>query len=374
MFPAIQTNSKTRPAIYYVVKGRLSYSKATKSLMPFEEKFIHENPIIAREQAFSFYNNYAAILEEHQQLFSKPLKCPYLFSNEYFGGIAIQKYSVAEVKYAHPKMFDKGIAIYMVVQNPVNYKNKTDKKGDRFLIHGVWNFDKIDIKNLTNGLIREFGYYLSFKYNTKEYDEIIDFSVVDIPKFKFVKPKLYTILTTPFNWNFNYYLNENNVELQKSKRIQSIQNKIQSGNLINNEFLSTLNHEGIVRAIASLFNENGGFLFVGVNKYRKSINLFEETKINDFKNEIQMVLRREFKETIKEIKLSLYKVGTNVFLVFEVSRSHQKGIFLKENNLKVFYRRNNFGLYSYNDPEEILNYCVGRNVNLTTIQDILERL
>jgi hypothetical protein len=374
MFPSVQSQKKPQPAIYYVVKGRLSYSKLTNSFVPFEEKFIHENPILAREQAFSFYKNYAAILEEHEQLFHKPLDCPYLFSNENFGGLAIQKFSVADVKYQNPMLFDKGIAIYMVVQNPIKYMHKTDEKEERFLIHGIWNFDKIDVENLTNGLIREFGYYLTFKYETIGYDEVINFSVFDAKRFTIARPKLYTILSTPFSWHFNYYLYKNKTALQKSNRIKNIQRRIHSGNLIDNAYLSTLNHKEIVKVIASLMNENGGFVFVGISSEHKSIPLFEETKINEFKSQIQMVLRKKFKEISTKIKLSLYKIGDNVVIVFEVSKSKQKGVFITEDHRKVFYRRNNFGLYKFNDPEKIVNYCMSRNVNLTTIQDILEQL
>lgn len=375
MFPEIKSKATiATPAIYYVVKGRLSYATEKREIVAFEEKFVHENPIIAREQAFSFYQNYVTILEEHKQLFQKSLECPYMISNENFGGLAIEKYSISEVTYTHPKSFDKGISLHMVINQPINYGHKTDQKGDRFLIHGIWNFDKTDITNLTSGLIREFGYYTKLKYETFVYQDIVDFSKLDIQRFKFAKPRLHTILSTPFNWNFNYYLNHNNEAFQKSKRLEGIANRIKKGDLINNEYIAAINIREIVISIASLLNERGGYLFVGINKYRQSKNVFEHTKISDFKREIQMILRTELKEIVKDIKLSLYKVGPNIVFVFEVPKSPQKGIFIKENHDKVFYRRNSTGIYKYNDPEEIVNYCIKRNTNIKTIQDILDQL
>ena len=370
----MSSENQLKPAIYYVVKGRVSYSENKKATLPFEEKFIHENPIIAREQAFSFYKNYASILEEHQQLFHKPLDFPYLLSSENFGGIDIQKYSVADVKYQNPEMYDKGIGVYMIVQNPIDYMNKMDRVDERFLIHGIWNFDKTDINNLSNGLIREFSYYTNFRYDRSNCEEVIDFSVLETKKTLFIKPNLYTILSTPFNWNFNYFLNENKMQLQKSKRLTNIQNKIKNGNLIKNAFLSSLNQEDIVEAISSLLNENGGFLFIGITKYRKSINLFEGKKINEVKNEIIMILRKEFKELSKEIKISIYKVGTNVVMVFKVQKSIKQPVFIQENHQKVFYRRNEFGSYKYTDPEEIVKYCMARNENVITMKDLLDNL
>lgn len=289
MLPTIQQKSSLQPAIYYVVKGRLSYSKATKSELPFEEKFLHENPILARAKAFSFYQNYASILEEQMQLSCKSLPITILSSDENFGEIALEKYSNVDVSYQNPNEYDKGIAIYMVVQRPMDYMHKTDEIAERFLIHGIWNFDKSDIKNLKNGLIREFGYYQTFKYETNNYAEVIDFSVLEDKKFAYPKSELYSIISTPISWSFNYYLNENKVQLKKDRRLQNIQNRIQKGTLLNNVFLSSLNHAAIVQEIASLLNENGGFVFLGLNKFRKSVSLFEDKKFNDFKSEISVI-------------------------------------------------------------------------------------
>ncbi|WP_073020704.1 AlbA family DNA-binding domain-containing protein [Flavobacterium micromati] len=367
MLSKSQLTSHAKPSIHYVVRGRLFYSKETKSMIPFEQKFEHLSPILAREKAFSFYKNYMAILEETKQLLQEPLRDYSLFVKNHFGEPSIQKYSYAEVNYVHPESYDKGIAVYMVVQNSRNSSENSKVKSNYFLIHGIWNFNNIDIKNFTNGLIKEFSHYRHFNYDLGNHVEIVDFSVFD-------NPNSFSIISTPFNWSFNFYLNKNNLELQKSRRIESVKNRIKSGNLIHNEFLSALNLEFIIRTIASFLNEKGGFLFLGVDKYRKSTDLFTNTKISIFKKEIQIILQREFKMSVKKIKLSEYKVGINFVLIFEVLPSYQKGIFLKENNQKVFYRRNNNGFFSSIDPEAILNFCIRRNENFLTIQEILKWL
>lgn len=74
------------------------------------------------------------------------------------------------------------------------------------------------------------------------------------------------------------------------------------------------------------------------------------------------------------MKLCVYKIGGNVVLVFKIPKNYKRGIFIKENYQKVFYRRNVFGSYKYNDPEEIVEYCINRNKNKLTINDILENL
>ena len=60
-----QIDSEVQPAIYYIIKGRYYYSTTLMKFIAFEKSFINQNPIEAREQAFSFYSNYATILETH---------------------------------------------------------------------------------------------------------------------------------------------------------------------------------------------------------------------------------------------------------------------------------------------------------------------
>jgi hypothetical protein len=391
MFAELFTSLEEQPAFYYVVKGRFYRSKEANAMVAFEEKFIHINPIIAREQAFAFYKNYATILEAHQQLCTKSLLCNASLFSKNFGGSDIEKYSTFDVKYEEIDFFDKGIGIYMIIRNPILSKRKTDQIGDRFFIHGIWNFDTLDIEDFKTGLLREFSYYLYFGYDKANYEETIDFSILNFVKFDWEKPKFQSIISTPFNWTCNYYLLENNREAKskrekqrqqeysiieniKFKRNDSIQNRIQKGDLINNAFLPTLNHEIIVKTIASLLNENGGSVFVGVNSNREIINLFEKIKFNDFIFETIRLFKRDFKDVVRNFTTSFHRVGQTVVVVFDVLPSPIKAIFLSENNQKIFYRRNNFGFYPYNDPEEIVNYWVERKTNLIIISDVLKRL
>ncbi|SHG86955.1 Putative DNA-binding domain-containing protein [Flavobacterium micromati] len=386
-----QIDSEVQPAIYYLIKGRYYYSTTLMKFIAFEKRFINQNPIEAREQAFSFYSNYATILEAHQDLSWKPLPGePFIIKNN-FSETLVRKYSAVEVKYKDPSQYDKGIAIYMIVQNPIKYRNRVDQIGDRFLIHGIWNFDFEDIQNLKSGLIREFKYYMSFNYNIEGYEEIVDFSIFNFKKNDFQDLRKFSILSTPFNWLVNYYLIENNwyaklkrnqikrqnrlkIECIKFKRKETIQTRIQKEDLINNEFLTTLDYDMIVRSIASLFNENGGCIFVGVNKKREIIDVFKSVEFNDFLLGTIKLLQLNHNELIGSTTSSFYKVGDKVVVVFEVLPSSKKGIFLNINDKKVFYRRNDFGFYPLRDAEEILSYWVERKAKLIVIHEILERL
>jgi len=121
-------------------------------------------------------------------------------------------------------------------------------------------------------------------------------------------------------------------------------------------------------------NENVGCIFIGVNKCPEIINLFEKVKLYDFFLETFWYFNGDCKKIGGGIITSFHKFEGIDIMVFEVSPSPQKGIFLIENNQKVFYRRYSFGLYPFIDPEEILNYWVARKTDLIVIQDVLDRL
>ena len=363
---------QTKAAIYYMVRGRKLRNEISGEDEFFERFFFNEEPIIAREQAFSFYQNYALILEEYKLLFQIQLPTSVTSLNDDFGGIDIQKYSRATVKYDNPNLFDNGIVIYMVVEKPIFYIDKTDKKGDSFLVHGIWDFDETDMKNMIDGLIREYGYYVKLKYDLKNYAEIVDFSA-----YNFKGNSKYSIISTPFDWNFNYFLNEK-MKGEKTKiRLQNYKYQIEKGSWDRNAFETRMDKNKLIRTIASFFNTNGGMLFYGINEFRQSENVFNKVKPAIFKKEINLLLLHKFSVIASSIDLRFINVGVNVVAVFSVSSNRESPIFVKENNLNKFYIRDENGIKLIKDAEEICNYSIARNprtTKRTTIQDILDRL
>jgi hypothetical protein len=317
---------QNKPAIYYVVKGRKIMDDNQIGGEFFEATFVDENPIIAREQAFSFYQNYALVLAEHKLLFQKQLPDAMPYFNEDFGGETLQKYSTADVTYPNSYLFDKGIAVFMVVEKPISYMNKIDKKGDRFLIHGIWNFDESDMKNMINGLIREYRYYTKRRNDLKNYLETIDFS-----DYITKENSQYSIISTPFNWDFNYYLNKCR-EIQKTKnRLFLYKSRITKGPLEKNAFETRLDNNKFVRIIASFLNTNGGMLFFGINEQRRSSPVFEKVKPAVFKKEMNLLLLHKFDGMPNGISLNFIRVGANVVAVFTVTANYDTPFFLIEN-------------------------------------------
>lgn len=207
-------------AIYYVVRGRKLNTEAGEESEYFEKIFFNEELITAREQAFSFYKNYVLILEENKLLF------PTQSSNTVSDENAIQKYSSNNVTFQNPELFDKGITLNMVVGNPISYMGKTDNKGDNYLIHGILNFEESDIKNMIDGVMREYGYYAKYKSNLKNQVELVDFSAYG--NYGNLK---YSILSTPFNWYFNPFTERETERINTNKRLKKYKLQIEKGSL-----------------------------------------------------------------------------------------------------------------------------------------------
>ena len=101
------------PAIYYVVKGRGDVQKKEY----FEQVFADENPIVAREKAFLFYQHYAQILHDDGII---QLQYPKGINPPYTEEIDLKNPHQAQIKYSTDFAFDNGIGLYMVVKKSID--------------------------------------------------------------------------------------------------------------------------------------------------------------------------------------------------------------------------------------------------------------
>lgn len=186
--------------IFYQLKGTMfRYKKEETNLIEINEIFVHENPIVARENAFNAYQNYIDVFLQakekeyisHEQTvielkdFTSSYKREFLkFGNEIIDEIDLD--------------FDKGLNIYMVYQNSpifqtvegeVIYENK-------LLIHFIENELSGLVWNVLDNLFVEFKVYKLKKYDIKNYT--IEIETVD-PLSNESNKKNY--LETPIDFN-----------------------------------------------------------------------------------------------------------------------------------------------------------------------------
>lgn len=360
---------QNKAAIYYVVKGRKIRGHNNAEEDFFETAFLHSDPIVAREQAFSFYQNYVSILDEHKILFQRQLPTAVTYLKNIFGASTLQKYSTATVTYNNPALFDKGVAIYMVVQKPISYRSKTDKKGERFLIYGIWNFEQSDIINLIDGLCREYIYYKNFKYSINGYNEILDLSYYLKPNSK------HPIISVPFDWKFNYFLKEKTKVIETSRRLENYKNQIATGRLDNNAFEIRLDKNKLISILASFLNSKGGMLFYGINEFKRPVDVFKKGNPGVFKREMQLLIRQKLPEVNNKIELNFIRVGGCMVAVFSVTPNGKNLVFVENNKTKKLYVRDKSGIKLIKSPEDTFIYLMAKELeHVKTVQEILDNL
>jgi len=186
-----------KPEFFYLVSGRM-FRKVKDETYPIEvnKVFKDKNPIIAREQAFSYYQSYIDVLLESKGKYyinhskaEEELK-PFLSSfNRQYVDLSGQKIEdmVLDVD------CDKGLAISLIMSDSKSFLNIAGHTlfEDSHLIHYIDN-QFTDLKPyVLDELILEYSLYEKFEYDCKNYK--IDFDISGL----FEDPILKPILKTP---------------------------------------------------------------------------------------------------------------------------------------------------------------------------------
>lgn len=361
---------ETKASIYYVVKGRKK-SKNTEDAEYYEEFFVDDNPIEARKKAFSYYQNYLTILQENNLLSKREFSESFEFLNtdSDFESLELQVLGGMLVRYFNPSSFDKGVALYMVVKDPIDYMNKKDIKNDRFLIHGVFNFEDVDMREMIEGVIREYGYYSKGRYDKSGYEEQINFSNYAMGF------GLYSMITTPYNWFANHYLDGKNKINKTAYRMKYLKEAVTKGSLDKYAFETRLSKHKLTKIMASFLNSKGGTLFYGIDEINRCPeDVFKKIKPDFFKKEMKAVLKTQFGLISKQITIQFIKVNSKYVALFKVQSKGEECIFINENNTKKFFIRSKEGIEQIKDQNLLIDYCVNRKSKDKTIDDILDMI
>lgn len=184
---------------FYLVTGTIFRCKNDETnLIQVHEVFKDDNPIAAREKAFSFYQNYIDVfLESMGEVYTThevAVRVLQDFVNSYkvkffkIGDTIIDEFHVD---------FDKGLNICLVMANT---KTITNPEGEKVYLetHPIHYIDNefTDFKmNVFNALKYEYSLYVKYGYEYKNYKIEYDISGL------FEDPILRSILKTPMDFN-----------------------------------------------------------------------------------------------------------------------------------------------------------------------------
>jgi len=394
-----------KAAFHYIVRAKLvRFIKGTEiDFLEFEEKFEDGSPVIARDKAFNYYQNYIdVLLESHNKEYVSDRQAREELQSFIDPGTKI-KIKIQDNEFEISDSLGNGIGIFMVIDTP---KPDTDDKiGDEFFIHGIGSIGlSYDPDFVIFHLNSEFDYYKYFNYDTKNKGiKVIYCSRGEWEEgFRDDEPSTYFILQTPFDWegyDKPYWWGESAKDenagieqtIKKVKDIvlkpiaainiqKSLEEIIKGGENNTVEFKPSLLYnfttgkpgigiKGIIaKAICAFLNSNGGWLFIGINDKGSVQGLEYDFQLADGKNprdffrlEFDQMLEHFLTFSIKSNVIgNFYQIdGKDIFWV-TVTPNKRRPIFLKGKEGKEFYVRGEASSRQITDIEEIVNYCIDR--------------
>lgn len=400
---------------HYLVKARVITIKNNEPVFEEIEKiFENENPIIAREKAFRFYQNWIdVLLESKNQEYVSDKETRRELQSFIQKDKKIKLNTDVNIIEFSLDSLGNGIGVYLVVDKIADAGNWscTVDAGAELLIHGIGNIfekymsEKYLIDRLVISLSTELEYYQHYNYNTLNQEKEITYCMWMIYHDGDINIDQYKILETPFDWKGYdkpfWWGKQEIIELDEQtedvliiqepaiiyeqKEVEpekkSFQNIIAEGECNTVEFKSTLLYnfktkkggigikEIIAKAICGFLNSNGGLLFIGV-KDDKSVqgltydfSLAEGKDVKDFfLLEYDQMLSHFFGNSIRSnISANFHFVEGKEIFVVEVFPNKRKPVFLKGQFEKIFYVRGEASTNPIKDPEEIVNYFLNRH-------------
>ena len=418
-------------SIYYVVKGKFIRCTTADNIdfVKFEEVFEDENPILAREKAFEYFENYIDVLLDSKENFLDRFKPQY--STEKYVPISdlphnpelsaieeleerlkhLSKYnSDSDSNYRDHIDIYNGIGIYLVMNVPIHPSDAKveNYEPEDYPIYGIdFNGDVFYPEVLIDGLTSEFEYYKHFNYDTKDYAINIKYHYSGKKEAEEEK-----ILETPFDWDELYAresilvpqpeqellqgdprpTDEQSIHPYKSSLFQlssfsaeSFIDLLGKGEGKQIEYKSTLlfnpeSYNGIkgkaviAKTICSFLNSCGGYLLIGVNDNGVPIGLTSDFKRSN-KNNPKDFFKLEFDKMIRSfISKKIHQYVNSDFIEIEgkdvymiIIEPSDRPVFMNWQNEKLFYiRSGGTSSEQLTDVEEIISYCLDQKNFLKT--------
>lgn len=353
------TDNINHPAIYYVIQGRKLENDSTY----IEHTFMDINPEIARQRAFDYLEYYVQLLQQGKQLFFRENEK--LVKNE----VSLNDIQNATVSFAENNVGIDGIAMYMVVKEPILYMNILDKKEDRFLIYAIKNLSESDIETTKKSLIREYGYYKYMQIDTSKTEDEVQL-ISKSQKKGFGQNLVYTTLQTPFEFRF--------ADINtKSKQIfrNNINQELKNINLQKSAFITDLDYHNIRIQIASLFNSKGGNVFLC--NFNKGIiqPFFDNKSIASITTLIKKEIFSYFPNHKYFLQIHFVRINNVLVPIIEVKIFYNKPCFYDNDIDNSFYYRTEKGLKIISKTEDIVSYITENIVNnKKALNDLLDSL
>lgn len=378
-------------AFHYAVKAKLIRYKSADEInfLEIEEEFKNESPIIARDAAFNFYQNYIDVLLQARGLKYISDKQTREELNSFIETETKTLIKFNEKEFEFDDSIGNGIGIFLIVDTPKDESHDllSLKKNEEVFIHGIGKLigGLFDTNSLIHNLNQEFELYNYYHYETKGKKKEIIYCNSDEWEEGYTEdePSSYEILETPFDWTGYdkpyWWVEPEDEEVEATQQApKTLEGIIQEGESNQVEFKPTLLYnfstgkggigvKGIIaKAICAFLNSNGGFLIIGVNDKGEPQGLSFDFSLSEDKSqkdffmlEFDQMLEHFLSFSIKSnVSGQFYKLNEKDIFVVTVTPSKRRPIFLKGQNGKEFYVRGEASSRQLIDIEELVNYCI----------------
>jgi len=345
-----------------------------------EHQFSNENPILAREAAFDYYDSYIHGLllgigltdDEVINITDRDVRT---LLNPYIDPKTSTEVELLGEKFIIPDYIGNGIWVEMVIDAEVENK---------LVIHSI-TYDSSDIPMPPSkiDLESEYEFYITNNYDTKDYKR----TIIYIPDEEYEEDDQ-TFLETPFDWtgyDSKYWWEKSNseettIEEQVSKDynlMPTMEEALGRGECEYTEFKPGLINRAssnrnieleVAKTLCAFYNSKGGYLFIGISDKKEVVYGLDFSEIS--KDEfLRQFTRIKTMYLPPSIVLTTYGgffeyKGKEIFVV-SVMPSLKEPIFLwkrDENNkiIKEFYVRSDASSRHLYDLEELVKYCRNR--------------
>lgn len=372
-----------KPAIHYVVKTKRINYKSADDIDFIEDEVVFENesPIVARNEAFNYYQSFIEVLLQSIGKDYTSDKQTRIDLKDFREDKVPQSNTVNISEGEMTFNFERGntIGVYMVVDK---HMENDDFRFADHLIHEI-GFSIYDENSFMNSLNNEFEYYSYYKYDTGELRTYVTFCDANEWEegYRSNEPATYSILKTPFDWTGYdepyWWLRTSDGE-PPDEETKLWARFIDGGEGKKVEFKSTLRYSihkkkadkviehSIAKTIAAFLNTDGGFLLVGIDDdgqilgLGNDFSLYNKNSLDNFLIAFRNILKSYFGlGIIARLDYDFSYLGGKRFFYVEMSGS-ERPIYLNNYGVKEFYVR--VGTTSSKmDVEEAVEYITNCN-------------
>jgi hypothetical protein len=350
----METKISNQPLIYYVIQGKSINQKGKV----FDEKFIHDNPLIARKIAFDYFEyNIQLVKEQQKQQIDNKIKLHYILDDS----------NIFKVLQTEKDIENQGVVLYLVICITSIFENKKIQSEERFLLHVEHASSDDVVTEMKNALVREFGLYQYLNIDPGFNERVIKINFKSENDFLPVEK---SIIKTPFDFKIADY-NTSTINLFNRKilfLLKTIHHRKTS-------FIDVLEWHNIRIQMSSFLNTGSGYIFLGNIKNTNTISsVFEGKSLAEVTSIVNENISKYFPKHARFFSFEFITIN-DALIVIIVFKTFVTPCFYDNETNNNFYYRDKNGINVINTTAMIVSY-----LNLQTarhkdsIQEIIDAL